>query len=323
VHHENGVYDKKNPALMSPFNCDVGEYTATTIDDMGITSSEKMLVVNVSLESLTYPLWVQYLTTNETVANVYKNWTSMDMGDGKTLTDTCVNARNAIASTILGESVEPCYRDEVNALYTDGTSIYFGNHAVKTPKEEGAKVLLHSSALAGYETYLTNTSELFIPSNVGIATNTFEWNDMSMGQRGRIFKDCIWEGQEAFNTYVLRPPGLVSQAKKALERHYSLHDCNKLVMSKAKFSSQPTRDFMDINELEKLTPTAEHVKGFDVKGRSGASLEVKMSLEYAPFEKLIKNFEKLSKECPDFKLFNEKIVKDGYIKIPREILNKL
>ena len=164
---------------------------------------------------------------------------------------------------------------------------------------------------------------MFVPSNVGIATNTFEWNNMSTGQRGRIFKDCIWEGQEAFNTYVLRPPGLVSQAKKALERHYSLHDCNKFVMSKAKFSSQPTRDFMDINELEKLTPTAEHVKGFDVKGRSGASLEVKMSLEYAPFEKLIKNFEKLSKECPDFKLFNEKLVKDGYIKVPREILNKL
>lgn len=323
VDHLKGVYDKESPTLMSPFNCDVGEYNATCMDDMGVTALEKKLVVNISLESLTYPLWVQYLTTNETMGNVYKNWTNMDMGNGKTLVETSVFARETIAKSLTDTEVSACYSDEVNALYTDGTNIYFANHAVKTPKEEGALLLIHNSALSGYETYLTKTDELFVPSNVGIASNTFEWNKMNSPQRSRIFKDCVWEGEEAFNMYVLRPPGLITGKKKAFEQVYGLYGSNRFAMRKAKFSSQPVRDFLDLTQLQKLTPTTEVVHDYGVTGRFGESLDVKMSLDYEPFSKLVKNFAKLSTEHPDFKLFNEKIVKNGYIQVPRDILNKL
>lgn len=323
VDHLEGKYDKESPLLMSPFNCDVGEYNATAMDDMGITTTEKKLVVNVSLESLTYPLWVQYLTTNETIGNVYKNWTSMDMGNGKTLVETSAFARETVAKSLIGAEIPSCYSDEVNALYTDGTNIYFANHAVKTPKEEGAQLLVHNSALSGYEMYSTKTEELFVPSNVGIASKTFEWGNMNASQRARIFKDCVWEGDEAFNTYVLRPPGLLSGKKKAFEQVYGLYDGNRFTMQKAKFSSQPVRDFLDLSQLQKLTPTAEVVQDLGVAGRFGEDLEVKMSLDYEPFSKLIKKFEQLQTEHPDFKLFNEKIVKNGYIQVPRDILKKL
>jgi hypothetical protein len=75
--------------------------------------------------------------------------------------------------------------------------------------------------------------------------------------------------------------------------------------------------------LQKLTPTAEVVQDLEVAGRFGEDLEVKMSLDYEPFSKLIKKFEQLQTEHPDFKLFNEKIVRNGYIQVPRDILKKL
>ena len=96
-------------------------------------------------------------------------------------------------------------------------------------------------------------------------------------------------------------------------------------MHRAKFSSQPIRDFIDVNSLASLTPKKAHLEGIQTKRDFdyGEEIRIPLSLDYQPLKKLINNFEKLSAECPGFKLFNEKIVEDGYIKIPREIINKL
>ena len=40
---------------------------------------------------------------------------------------------------------------------------------------------------------------------------------MNESQRQRIFEDCIWEGNEGFNTYVLKPPALLATKKKSFE----------------------------------------------------------------------------------------------------------
>lgn len=148
---------------------------------------------------------------------------------------------------------------------------------------------------------------------------------MSVAQRGRVFNDCVWEGREGFNTYVLKPSALTTDKTKQFEDRYKLADGKRLTMKVAKFSSQPVRDFMPISKLAKMTPLNEHVpKTVDTSNlRVGNELEIKMSLQYVPFSKLIENFEKLSKEFPDFKLFNEKLIKDGYIKIPRTMIDKL
>ena len=52
IHHLSGQYDKENCGVLSPFNCDVGEYTETIVDDMGMVSTNKHLIVNVSQEAL-------------------------------------------------------------------------------------------------------------------------------------------------------------------------------------------------------------------------------------------------------------------------------
>ena len=70
----------------------------------------------------------------------------------------------------------------------------------------------------GYEIYNTKTEELFVPSNIGLSSKTFNWDDMNETQRQRIFEDCIWEGNEGFNTYVLKPPALLATKKKTFEQ---------------------------------------------------------------------------------------------------------
>jgi hypothetical protein len=330
LHHVDGDYDKASPAALSPFHCDIGEYNAVSIDDMGLETEQKHLVVNASMEALTYSLWTQYLMTGETVGKIYENWTTMDMGNGKSIMDTASHVRNQIARGILGATeiaVNDCrvYSDEVNALYSDGSSVYFSNHAIKTPKEDGGQILVHLSALGGYELYSVESDELFIPSNMGLSSKTFNWDDMSTAQRHRIFSDCMWEGNEGFNTYVLKPPGMLATKKKDFENKYNLSSGTKLRMKRAKFSSQPVRDFMDIGKLLKLTPLAEHLEGLSVEHilRKGDKISIPLSLEYKPFSDLIAQFENIQKENPGFQLFNEKLVDGGYIKIPRDIISKL
>ena len=329
LHHIDGDYDKENPGAISPFHCDVGEYNEIKIDAMGLETEQRHLIVNASFEALTYPLWTQYLMTGETVGKVYENWTSMDMGNGKSITATSQFVRNHIAQHVLNSTLHSvteslCYSDEVNALYSDGHSVYIANHALKTPKDD-SKVLIHQSALSGYELYSAKTDELFIPSNLGLSQKTFDWADMSTAQRQRIFRDCMWEGNDAYNTYVLKPAGLVSDKKKQFETKYSLFGSSKLRMKFAKFSSQPVRDFMKVGRLLKLTPLAEHMEGIVTTANleSGNNIKVKMSLNYKPFEELLSQFEGIKKEFPDFKLFNQELVEGNHIKIPREIINKL
>lgn len=312
------AYPKENPIIMSPFQCDVGHYTNTSVDEMGLSSTENKVIVNVSLESLTFPLWSRYLMTNENMNNVYEHWHNLDVGNGRTVSETCAHVRNQIASKLCGNNT-PVYKDQINALYYDGQSIFYANHAVKTPDQEEANVLLHCSALSGYEMFHTKTNELFLPSNLGLSSHNFKWDDMSENQQKRIFKDCAWEGNEGFNTYVLKPPALTSAQKKEFEQRYKLFNCNRIVMKCAKFSSQPVRDLMKVSKLLELTP----LKVEDKTKRHGENVELKMALEYKPFEKLINNFEKISKVYPNFHLFNKDLVKDGYIKIPREIVKEL
>lgn len=325
IHHTDGKYEKNSPIMMSPFHCDIGHYTSTTVDEMGLSSTNNRLIVNVSLEALTYPLWRQYLMTGELVGKVYENWTSMDMGNGKSIMDTSAHVRNEIAACIMNETIHDTmnlqvYRDQVNALYSDGTDVYFANHALKTPKDaENVRVLLHNSALSGYEMYNTKTEELFVPSNIGLSSKTFNWDDMNENQRQRIFEDCIWEGNEGFNTYVLKPPALMASKKKCFEQKYNLFNGDKLRMKCAKFSSQPVRDFIDISRLLKLTPLSAP----DTSMRYGNNVELKMSLNYQPFAKLMEKVEQISVENPEFQLFNKELVNNGYIKIPRNIIEKL
>lgn len=332
THHLSGTYNKEDPASISPFNCDIGEYTESKIDDMGLSTESKRLIVNVSAEALTFPQWSQYLMGGENCSKVYENWNTMDMGKGKSILATSLYIRNLIASKILNVSVDEAktlkvYHDEVNALYSDGHHVYFANHAVKNPKDENSKLLVHMSALSGYELYSVNSDKLFLPSNMGISSETFSWENMTPNQRQRVFNDCIWEGDESFNTYVLSPPCMKGAEKEKMELTYNLTNPSKFRMNLAKFSSQPIRDYMDIDTLLKLTPTEKHLEGVnhdDLSARKkGSDICLQLDLEYEPFKKLIANIKEISKKYPDFKLFNEKIVDGEYIKIPREIVNNL
>ena len=330
VHHIHDTYDKNNSGVLSPFNCDVGQYTETKVDDMGMVTTCKQLIVNVSQEALTYPLWSQYLMSGENCGTVYENWNSMDMGNGKNLLETSINIRNKIAAKVMGISKKDAsklsmYSDEVNALYSDGHSVYFANHAIKVPKKENARILVHVSALAGYEMYNISSESLFVPSNLGISDKTFNWNSMKLDQRQRIFNDCSWEGKEGFNTYVLSAPAMSGRNKENFELQYNLTNSCKFRMCRAKFSSQPVRDIISISDLAALTPRKEHLAGVKTTREMnfGNEIQIPLTLGYEPLKRLINNFESISREYPDFKLFNEKIVENGYIKIPREIINKL
>ena len=43
--------------FIGSFNNSIGEYSNITIDDMGLTSVQSHLVINTTMEPLTYPLW--------------------------------------------------------------------------------------------------------------------------------------------------------------------------------------------------------------------------------------------------------------------------
>ena len=224
-----GSYPKENPIIISPFQCDVGHYTNTSVDEMGMSTTENKVIVNVSLESLTYPLWSRYMMTGETMGKVYEQWSELDVGNGKSITETCNSVRNRIAARLCGNN-RPTYSDQVNALYSDGQQIFYANHAIKMPDTEEASVLIHCSALSGYEMFHSNSRDLFLPSNLGLSSQNFKWDGMSDTQQRRIFRDCSWEGKEGFNTYVLKPPALIATKKKDFEQMYGLFNSNRMVM---------------------------------------------------------------------------------------------
>jgi len=317
-------------AFIGAFHNSIGEYSNITIDDMGLTSVKNHLIINTSMEPLTYPLWSKYLISGETIGNVYSNWSSMDMGQGKSISDMAVSLRSFTAAKLLNKSLteikhSEIYRDEMNAMYSDGQTIYFANHAIKNPKSDDASVLVELSALSGFELYKCSGEELFIPSNLGISNNVFNWNDMSIEQRQRIFHDCKWEGNEGFNTYVLRQINMDKTQKKYLEQMHHLFNPSRMTMQNAKFSSQPIRNFMDPKHLLNLTPHKNHMSQINNMShvRSGDHIEIPIQMGYQTFSNLVQNFETIQQKHPEFQLFNTSIIKDGYIQIPRDVMTTL
>ena len=319
----NKVYPKSKPNVLSAFHNSVGLYSNIKIDDMGMAEQNNHLVLNISMDALTYPLWSRYLVANEQMGKVYKDWVSMDIAHGKSISDMSKHVRDTIAATITKQSsIKPIYSDEINSLYTDGTDIYCSNNAIKNPNMEEASVLVHISPLGGYELFQTSFEQNFIPADTGLSEKTFHWNEMSVKQRQRIFNDCAWEGKEGFNTYVLKTSGMNKNIKKNFESLYKLYNSSRLTMTCAKFSSQPVRDFMQPHNLLHLTPQEHHMEGVTnmEHARSGEHIEIPIKMSYQTFEKLVTNFEKIQETHPEFQLFNEKICKNGYIQIPREVL---
>lgn len=322
--------DIDNPLYIGPFQNSIGEYNNISIDDMGLTSVKNHLVINTSMDALSYPLWSKYMISSESIGTVYSNWTSMDMGQGKSISDMAVTLRSMSAAKLLNKSLteikhNEIYRDEFNAMYSDGTTIYFANHAIKTPKTEDAHVLIELSALSGFELFRCGSEELFVPSNLGVSDNVFNWNDMSTQQRQRIFHDCSWDGEEGFNTYVLRQVNMDKTQRKYVEQMHHLFNPSRMTMKKAKFSSQPVRDFMAPSKLLKLTPQSHHMENIQNMGhvRSGGHIEIPIQMSYDTFSYLVQNFEQIQEKHPDFQLFNPTIINNGYIQIPRDVMDTL
>jgi hypothetical protein len=316
--------------FIGSFNNSIGEYSNITIDDMGLTSVQSHLVINTSMEPLTYPLWSKYLISGETMGTVYRNWNSMDMGQGKSISDMAVSVRSMLAAQLLNKSLteikhNEIYRDEYNSLYSDGHYIFFANHGIKNPKTEDASVLIELSALSGFELYKCSGEERFIPCNLGVSNNVFNWKDMSTQQRQRIFHDCSWEGSEGFNTYVLRQVNMDKTQKKHLEQMHHLYNPSRMTMRTAKFSSQPIRNFMEPEHLLNLTPATQHMD--NIKNmrhvRSGDHIEIPIQMGYHTFSHLVQNFESIQEKHPEFQLFNTSIINNGYIKIPRDVMSTL
>ena len=57
--------------------------------------------------------------------------------------------------------------------------------------------------------------------------------------------------------------------------------------------------------------------------RSGGHIEIPIQMSYDTFSYLVQNFEHIQEKHPEFQLFNPAIISNGYIKIPRNVMDTL
>ena len=135
--------------------------------------------------------------------------------------------------------VQSIYNDEMNGLFSDQENIYVTNALVK---QEG-HVLQRVSALGGL-VEIQDPTRMFVPADQPVSLEAFMgWDDLSERHLQRIYHDCSWDDQEAFNTQVLSASLWNKQlTKKATDLYGNSATATKWHMKKAKFSSQGVRD---------------------------------------------------------------------------------
>lgn len=303
-------------APLSTLNASVGIYETRFVDDIGLDHVDRFLVVDSSPDNIVSPLHSQWMVGGvATIGQAYEQLTTRKVA-GKTILEHARSQRQQLAEEILGGAASSIYNDEMNGLYSDQEHVYVSNALVK---QEG-HVLQRVSALGGL-VEIQDPSRMFVPADQPVSLSAFKgWDDMSDRHLQRIYNDCSWDDQEAFNTQVLSASTWNKQlTKKATDLYGNSATATKWHMKKAKFSSQGVRDILPASVLMKLTPVKKPSFA-PAAARTGNTLSIPIDPSYELFAKVMST----PSLWGNWKPFNDAVL-DGnnYIKIPRELIERI
>ena len=300
---------------ISPYNCSVGHYVTSELNEIGMTTERGVVIVDTSFEAVTLPLWHQWCSQHAEIGVALSQWKNMKLKDStNNISEKLMADRVKLASKAGGSNV--VYSDEINGLYTDGDDIFVTNHAVKVPSNN--VVFVRTSALGGYrECRIEKNDSPFVPADVGLASTYFAWDEMTAEHRQRIMSDCSWSGGKSFNTAVMR--------KTSTQRGLNLRASDSVngfiangsyTMRTAKFSSQPIHDYLATNVLVQLTPSSEHGKNI------ANEVELPLNMEHELMGAIINNYHEIHAQYPNFKLYNPALMSEDsdHIRIPRDVV---
>ena len=311
------IPERKEVELNAPLhalNASVGIYETRFVDDIGVEHADRFLVVDSSPDDVVSALHSQWVLGGvATIGEAYSQLTSRKF-DGKSILEHARAQRQQLAEEILG-AASSIYNDEMNGLFSDQEHIYVTNALVK---QEG-HVLQRVSALGGL-VEIQDPSRMFVPADQPVSLEAFKgWEQLSERHLQRIYNDCSWDDQEAFNTQVLSASLWNKQlTKKATDLYGNSATATKWHMRKAKFSSQGVRDILPASMLMKLTPVKKPSFA-PAAARAGSTLSIPIDPSYELFSKV------MSKPSlwGNWKPFNDAVLDGNYIKIPRELIERI
>jgi hypothetical protein len=293
----------------------IGEYSISRPDEFGCETVQRNIVVDTSASALLNALYNKWINTGVTAGEVDKQWKRMKFQDKYGIVAAVEDIRTKMVQKI-DSKARLVYSDTVCAVLSDSTSIYFTNNAVKRTSEN---VLIKSSALGGYRMYnSTNDTVIFYPASLGSANDYYSWDKMTPKNCQRIENSCAWDGELAFNAVVMRPPSISGQNIRKMEDAYELSFRDTLTMNTARFSpTDDVRDNISPEELLKLHPDSQHISN------ARNFIEAPVNMQHPVLNHLMNNIQHIQSQFPDFHLFNPQIMKNGRLKIPKEIYKQI
>lgn len=293
---------------MSGLNNSVGEYQISTPDEFGCEQIENRLVVNTSAKELLSEKYKEWLSNGVTAGELDNQWKRMKFDSAYSIAKKAEMMRNEVAKSVSADA-KLVHSDMSHTVLSDIQHVYVANAAVRAADS----ILVKSSALGGYRMYSTNKTERrFFPSNLGISPTFYAWNDLSSQNCSRIVNTCMWSGDLAFNTQVMRPPSVKNI--KAMEEDLVITLRDTLKMRHCSFSGSDTIvDKLSPTDVLKLTPTREQ------SPNAHELIASPLTMNHVVMQNLMANIESVNAKFADFQLFNPKYVSNGRLNIPREV----
>lgn len=301
-------------ASLQSLNASVGIFETRFVDEIGVDHADRFLVVDSSPDNIVGPLHSQWMVGGvATLGDAYRQLTTRKVA-GKTILEHARAQRQEIAEKVIG-AASSIYNDEMNGLYSDQEHVYVSNALVK---QEG-HVLQRVSALGGFME-IQDPTRMFVPADQPVSLEAFKgWDNLSERHLQRIYNDCSWDDQEAFNTQVLSSSLWNKQlTKKATDLYGNSATATKWYMKKAKFSSQGVRDILPASMLMKLTPVNKPSFA-PAAARAGTTLSIPIDPSYELFAKVMST----PSLWGNWKPFNDAVLDGNYIKIPRELIERI
>lgn len=232
----SGGIAQNSPVDLSSCNSSVGYYSSHSIDEIGGYSTQSNVVVDSGLDKVAEILSNSWFISNASVKEAY------DEVVRSKLVQKSQQKRNEIAQEYGTSKMES--NSNYNMLYSDGTSYYFYNHAIKPLNGEA---VLNISPLMGV-TKLRGLQENYVESDLISSDQYVNVSTLTESQRQRALVSCKWDGKNIVNTFTLRKP--IDNYKQYLENKKS----TVYRMEKGYFSSNAIHDQLPADIVLFLTP---------------------------------------------------------------------
>jgi hypothetical protein len=240
------LYKPSKTALTTELSSDLDEFGSTvstysthSIDEIGGYKTEQFGIIDNGKLEESETMLNSWILARQTIATAYSEVSK--------LYKVSKDSRNKLAQNVFG-TAKPLHNSDYVMLYSDASTYYFYNHAIK-PK--GNQALVHISPLMGYA-LLEDVQSTEIESDY-FSGSYIDVNKLQGEQRDRAFVKCKWAGGSLVNTYTMTKP--LSFYKDTLEQHPS----TMYRMESGIFSHNPIQEKLDMDLILYLTPKSENI----------------------------------------------------------------